>query len=1178
METTFETLDGNEAVARIAYKLNEIIIIYPITPASPIGEWSDIYAADNQPNLWGDKPEVIEMQSEGGVAGAVHGSLQGGALTTTFTASQGLLLMLPDMYKIAGELTPAVFHVAARSIASQALSIFGDHSDVMAVRQSGFALLASSSVQEVHDFALIAQAASLRSRIPFVHFFDGFRTSHEIAKIALLDDETMKAMLDDTLIDAHRKRALSPDHPAIRGTSQNPDVFFQGRESVNAFYELTPQIVAEQFEHFSTLTGRTYRPFDYTGDPQAENIIIIMGSGAQTAMETVKHLQASQAKVGVVVVRLFRPFSPKYLFEVLPQSARSIAVLDRTKEPGSLGEPLYEDIVTGLNEAKFSGTWRADLPRVIGGRYGLSSKELTPAMIKTLFDELEKAQPKNHFTLGIYDDVTHTSLQWDPSYVLHNPDIYEAIFFGLGSDGTVGANKNSIKIIGEHTSSYAQGYFVYDSKKSGSMTVSHLRFGPQPIQKSYLIEEADFVACHQTVFMEKFDILKHAKQGAIFLLNSPFGSEETWQRMPRVIQEEIISKKLQFYTVNAYKVAKELGLDRRINTIMQSCFFAICDVIDHDTSLAYMEHFIEKSYAKRGAAVIQNNIRAIHKAREALQRFHYPQTAHSHIELMRPHLEEAGDFVQTVTAQLLAGEGDLIPVSQIPADGTWPTATTQFEKRMIAQEIPVWEPDLCTQCNNCVAICPHAVIRSKVYDQQILNSAPETFKSTHVHAKKFEATEQFTIQIAPQDCTGCALCTQVCPVHDESGQRAINMHDVHPIMEAEIANWDFFRSLPEVERTRLDPTKLKEAQLMQPLFEFSGACPGCGETPYIKLATQLFGERMLVANATGCSSIYGGNLPTTPWSTNAQGLGPAWSNSLFEDNAEFGLGFRLSVDKQTQRAKHLLTEHQGVSDSLKEALLSNNQNDEAAIAKQREHLQELKESLHNLDDTASRHLLDACDYLVRKSVWIIGGDGWAYDIGFGGLDHILSSGKNVNILVLDTQVYSNTGGQQSKATPLGATAKFAAKGKEHRPKDLAKIALSYEDVYVARVAMGANPTQTLKAMNEAESYEGVSIIIAYSHCIAHGYDLQFGARQQTLAVNSGLWPLFRYDPRKIAQGEQPYHLDSKAQTHPAEEYLKQERRFTAIHESNPQREADFVKQVQNFAQEQFSYYEALQKR
>jgi len=1174
------TIDGNEAVARVAYKTNEIIAIYPITPASPMGELSDIYALHKEKNIFATVPDVMEMQSEGGASGTVHGALQSGALATTFTASQGLLLMIPNMNKIAGELTPTVFHVAARSLAAQALSIFGDHTDVMSVRQTGFAMLASNSVQEAHDFALIAQSATLKSRIPFLHFFDGFRTSHEVNKIELIDEAVMKAMIDDELVKEHRKRALTPDNPFIRGTSQNPDVYFQGRESVNSFYDKTPAIVQEAMERFAALTKRHYRLFDYAGVEDAERIIVIMGSGAETVEESVNYLNTLGEKTGVIKVRLYRPFSIKYLIEVLPETTKAIAVLDRTKEPGSLGEPLYLDVVSALSEAKEEGLLHIEIPYIIGGRYGLSSKEFTPGMVKAVFDELKKERPKTHFTIGIHDDVTRTSLAWDSSFVIPDEKVFQSIFFGLGSDGTVGANKNSIKIIGSETDNYAQGYFVYDSKKSGSMTISHLRFGPAPIHSTYLIDKADFVACHQSVFMEKFDILQHAKQGALFILNSPFDKEHVWRRMPRVIQEEIIEKEIRFYVIDAYKVAKESGLGRRINTVMQTCFFKLSGILPEDEAIKQIKISIQKSYGKKSDEIVALNFNAVDNTLTHLYEVDVPKTAESTLDLERSVKGKLTEFVSNVTAHLIEGRGDELAVSKIPADGTWPSGTTQYEKRNIAQDVPVWDPEACIQCNKCVLVCPHAVIRSKVIDESTLDDAADIFKSIKAKGKSFSEEERFTIQVAVEDCTGCSLCVEVCPGRSKTDPalKAINMRPKLPLLEEGIKNWDYFLTLPEYARSKLDHTKVKESQFLQPLFEFSGACPGCGETPYIKLATQLFGDRMIVANATGCSSIYGGNLPTTPWTKNSEGRGPAWSNSLFEDNAEFGLGFRLTIDKHEVQAKELMRKLSSKIDTeLLESIVNADQHDEPAIFEQRERVEQLKGLLEKIQSDDAEHLLTLADYLVKKSVWIIGGDGWAYDIGYGGLDHVLASGKNVNILVLDTQVYSNTGGQQSKATPTGAVAKFAAGGKRQLPKDLAMMAVAYGDVYVARVAMGASDTQTLKAFIEAERYDGPSLIIAYSHCIAHGYDLKHGMAQQKKAVECGLWPTFRYNPELERSGENPMKLDYKGPKIPVKEYMYNETRFKMVEKMNSEDAVHFLETATFHANEMYKRYSNLSK-
>ncbi|RME89388.1 MAG: pyruvate:ferredoxin (flavodoxin) oxidoreductase [Anaerolineae bacterium] len=1175
MQPKMITIDGNEATASVAYRLNEVIAIYPITPSSPMGEFADEWAAKKKPNLWGTVPTVVEMQSEGGAAGAVHGALQAGALTTTFTASQGLLLMIPNMYKIAGELTSAVFHVASRSVAAQALSIFGDHSDVMATRQTGFALLSSGSVQEAHDFAAIAQAATLKSRVPFLHFFDGFRTSHEINKIVPLSDDDLRALIDEELIRQHRARALSPDHPFIRGTAQNPDVFFQARETVNPYYAACPGIVQETMDAFAKLTGRSYHLFDYSGHPEAERVLVLMGSGGETAEATVKHLAKAGEKVGAIRVRLYRPFSAEHFVAALPETVRAIAVLDRTKEPGSAGEPLYLDVVNALVE-----NGRTDVT-VIGGRYGLSSKEFTPAMVKGVLDELKKAKPKNHFTIGIYDDVTHTSLEYDPSFSIEDPETVRCVFFGLGSDGTVGANKNSIKIIGEETDNYAQGYFVYDSRKAGQMTTSHLRFGPKPIQAPYLIEkgQANFVACHQFSFLERFDMLKYARPGAVFLLNSLYGPDEVWDHLPREVQEDILEKKLKFYVINAYDVAEKTGMGRRINTIMQTCFFAISGILPREQAIAEIKKAIQKTYGKRGEAVVQKNFQAVDMALEHLHEVNVPDKVTSTLHRRPPVPPEAPEFVRNVLGKMIAFNGDSVPVSALPADGTYPSGTTQWEKRNLALEIPVWEPDLCIQCGKCVFVCPHAVIRQKVYDPALLKDAPATFKHTDAKFKEFPGMA-YTIQVSPEDCTGCTLCVDACPAKDKSqvGRKALNMAPQPPLRKQEAENWAFFLSLPDVDRTKVKPSTIKNSQLLRPLFEFSGACAGCGETPYLKLISQLFGDRAIIANATGCSSIYGGNLPTTPWAVDSHGRGPAWSNSLFEDNAEFGLGMRLTLDKQNEYARELLQDEairRIIGDDLAQALLEADQSDEAGIQAQRERVAQLKEKLAGKDDPRVRELLSVADSLVRKSVWIVGGDGWAYDIGYGGLDHVLASGRNVNVLVMDTQVYSNTGGQSSKATPRAAVAKFSAKGKDLPRKDLGLMAMSYGYVYVAQVALGANDAHTLKAFLEAEAYEGPSLIIAYSHCIAHGFDMARGLQQQKLAVQSGAWPLFRYNPALAAEGKNPLIIDSKAPTIPVSEYAYNETRFKMLVQTDEQRAEQLIKLAQQDAQSRWNLYKQM---
>lgn len=1166
------TIDGNEAAAYVAHKVNEVIAIYPITPSSPMGEWSDQWSSEHQPNIWGTIPTVVEMQSEGGAAGALHGALQAGALGTTFTSSQGLLLMIPNMYKIAGELTPAVIHVAARAIAAHALSIFGDHQDAMAVRATGFALLASNSVQEVMDFALISQAATLESRIPFLHFFDGFRTSHEVAKVEQLSLDDMRAMIDDDLVRAHRARALSPDRPVLRGTAQNPDVYFQARETVNPFYLACPTIVQNVMDRFASLTGRAYKLFDYVGAPDAERVIVLMGSGAEAAQETVEYLAARGEKVGLLKVRLYRPFSVEHFVNALPASVRKIAVLDRTKEPGCIGEPLYLDVITALQETR-----RTPRPDVIGGRYGLSSKEFTPAMIQGVFQELQKDLPKNHFTVGIVDDVTHTSLPFDASFCTEDPATVRCLFYGLGADGTVGANKNSIKIIGEDTDNYAQGYFVYDSKKSGSSTVSHLRFGPQPIRSSYLIDHATFVACHQFTLMEKLDVLRYAEPGAVFLLNSPYGADEVWDRIPRKVQQQIVDKKLKFFVIDGYQVAKEAGMGQRINTIMQTCFFAISGVLPREEAIAKIKKSIEKTYGKRGEVVVQKNFAAVDAALSHLHEVAVPAEATSTIQLPPIISPKAPGFVQRVLGEIIAGNGDNLPVSAFPIDGTFPTATAQWEKRNIALDVPVWDEKLCIQCGKCVMVCPHACIRSKIYEPRVLLDAPAAFKSAAPHWKELK-DKRYTLQTAVEDCTGCQLCVQVCPVKDKSNvkRKALNMEAQIPLREVERANWDFFINIPDYDRTKVAMAQVKENQLLQPLFEFSGACSGCGETPYLSLMTRLFGDRALIANATGCSSIYGGNLPTTPYCSNSEGRGPSWSNSLFEDNAEFGMGMRLSVDLQNQLARELVMKMEPlIGPALAAGLLEADQKLEAGIIEQRSRVAELKARLQGIESTDAKNLLAVADALVKKSVWIVGGDGWAYDIGYGGLDHVMSSGKNVNILVLDTEVYSNTGGQMSKATPRGAVAKFAAGGKPAAKKDLGAMAMMYGNVYVAHIAMGSNDTQTIKAFMEAEAWDGPSIIIAYSHCIAHGYDMMYGLDQQKLAVNSGHWPLWRYNPALAAEGKNPFKLDSKAPSVALDKYIYNETRYTMLVHSDPDAAKRLLGEAQHDVTDRWKFYEQL---
>ncbi|HEY8346633.1 MAG TPA: pyruvate:ferredoxin (flavodoxin) oxidoreductase [Symbiobacteriaceae bacterium] len=1172
------TIDGNEAAAHVAYKTNEVIAIYPITPSSPMGEHADAWAAAGKTNIWGTVPRVQELQSEGGAAGAIHGALQTGALATTFTASQGLLLMIPNMYKIAGELTSTVFHIACRAVATQGLSIFGDHSDVMAARATGWAMLFASSVQEVMDFALIAQASTLKARVPFLHCFDGFRTSHEIMKIEMLPDEVIRALIDDELVRQHRLRGLNPDRPFMRGTAQNPDVYFQARETVNPYYLATPAIVQSYMDQLAKLTGRQYHLFDYYGAPDAERIIILMGSGAETACETVDYLNARGEKVGVVKVRLFRPFSADHLLAVVPSTVKAVAVLDRTKEPGSAGEPLYLDVVSAFNEAYAAGKLpMATLPRIVGGRYGLGSKEFTPAMVKAVFDNLASDHPKNHFTVGIIDDVTHTSLPVDPNFHIESPDVVRCMFWGLGSDGTVGANKNSIKIIGEETDNYAQGYFVYDSKKSGGITISHLRFGPRPIRSTYQIQRANFVAVHQFVFLEQYPVLDAAEEGATVLINSPYPVDEVWDHLPEPVQRQIIDKKLQVYVIDADNVARETGMGRRINTIMQTCFFAISGILPREEAIAKIKEAIRKTYSKRGEQVVQQNFAAVDAALAHLHRLNVPGQVTSTKGLRPPVPPEAPEFVQKVTAEMIAGRGDLLPVSALPADGTYPTGTTKWEKRNIGLEVPVWDPEVCIQCGKCVMVCPHAVIRAKVVDPADLAGAPEGFKHTKARWREFPDKE-YILQVSVEDCTGCSLCVEVCPAKNkkEPGRKAINMEPQLPLREIGRRHWEFFLTLPEITEAQIKFDNVKNIQLAEPLFEFSGACAGCGETPYLRLLTQLFGDRLVVANATGCSSIYGGNLPTTPWAQNKYGRGPAWSNSLFEDNAEFGLGMRLSIDKQTAYAKELLQAlRDEIGADLVDALLSADQSTYEGIEAQRQRVAELKRRLEGNDSPKARDLLAVADMLVRKSVWIVGGDGWAYDIGFGGLDHVLASGANVNVLVLDTEVYSNTGGQASKATPKGAVAKFAASGKAGTKKDLGAIAMTYGHIYVAQVAMGANDAQVIRAFREAESYDGPSLIIAYCHCIAHGYDMAKGMLQQKLAVDSGHWPLYRYDPRLKAQGKNPLQLDSPGPKIPLKDYIYNETRYRILAKADPEAAAQLLAEAEEEIRARWEWYRKM---
>ncbi|MBD2509278.1 pyruvate:ferredoxin (flavodoxin) oxidoreductase [Nostoc muscorum FACHB-395] len=1201
MNKTFATIDGNEAVARVAYKLNEVIAIYPITPSSAMGEWADAWSAEGRPNLWGTIPSVVQMQSEGGAAGAVHGALQTGSLSTTFTASQGLLLMIPNFYKIAGELTSAVVHVAARSLATHALSIFGDHSDVMAARATGFALLCSASVQESQDFALIAHAATLETRVSFMHFFDGFRTSHEVQKVKLLADNDLRSLIHDHLILAHRSRALTPDRPVLRGTAQNPDVYFQGREGANLYYKACPEIVQRIMDQFGERTGRHYQIYEYYGANDAERVIVLMGSGCETVHETVDYLNARGEKLGVVKVRLYRPFDVQRFVAALPNSVKAIAVLDRTKEAGSAGEPLYLDVVAAIHEAwgdkRAGGGGEAgeaggenifSYPKIIGGRYGLSSKEFTPAMVKGIFDNLTEAKPKNHFTIGINDDVTYTSLNFDPNFSTESDNVVRAMFYGLGSDGTVGANKNSIKIIGEETDNYAQGYFVFDSKKSGSMTVSHLRFGKEPIRSTYLIDQANFIGCHHWGFLERIDILKAAIPGAILLLNSPYNADKVWENLPLKVQQQIIDKHLKLYVINASQVARESGMGGRINTIMQVCFFALAGVLPQEEAIAKIKQAIEKTYGKKGPEVVRMNLQAVDNTLDNLHKVDVPQTIkNQQSTINNPRLlDSAPEFVQEVLGKIMVWEGDDLPVSTLPVDGTFPVGTAKWEKRNVAEEIPVWEPDVCVQCGKCVMVCPHSAIRAKAYQADELVNAPGTFKSTGAKDKDF-ANQKFTIQVAPEDCTGCTICVNICPAKDKSEplRKAINMAQQLPLQEQERKNWDFFLSLPNPDRRSLKLNQIRQQQLQEPLFEFSGACAGCGETPYLKLLTQLFGDRAVIANATGCSSIYGGNLPTTPWTTNAQGRGPAWSNNLFEDNAEFGFGFRLSLDKQAEFAAELLQQlGSEIDENLVYSILKAEQKSEADIWEQRERIELLQQKLDEIVTfdpnfkSKIQNLKSLADYLVRKSVWIVGGDGWAYDIDFGGIDHVIASGRNVNILVMDTEVYSNTGGQSSKATPRAAVAKYAASGKPGGKKDLGMIAMTYGNVYVASVALGARDEHTLKAFLEAEAYDGPSIIIAYSHCIAHGINMTTGMNHQKTLVESGRWLLYRHNPELLKQGKNPLQLDMRSPTQSVEHSMYQENRFKMLTKSKPDVAKNLLEQAQAEVDARWQMYQYLAKR
>ncbi|NTW84317.1 MAG: pyruvate:ferredoxin (flavodoxin) oxidoreductase [Chlorobiaceae bacterium] len=1177
--TTFKTMEGNEALAHVSYRTSEVICIYPITPASPMGEYSDAWAAQGKKNIWGTVPKVDELQSEAGAAAAVHGSLQTGALTTTFTAAQGLLLMIPNMYKIAGELSPCVIHVSARSLACQALSIFGDHGDVMSVRGTGFALLASASVQEVMDMGLISAVATLESRIPFLHFFDGFRTSHEVSKIEVLPDEVIREMMKDELVIAHRNRRMTPDAPVLRGTSQNPDVYFQGRETVNSYYTACPDITEQVMERFGQLTGRHYKLYQYYGAPDAERVIVLMGSGVETVRETVEHLNRQGEKVGVINARLFRPFDITRFVEAFPKTMKSVSVLDRIKEPGSAGEPLYLDTVNALLEGFQNGLIKA-MPSITGGRYGLSSKEFTPAMVKAIFENMAAEKPKNHFTIGINDDVTGTSLEFDHTFSIEPDEIFRALFYGLGSDGTVGANKNTIKIIGENTDNYAQGYFVYDSKKAGSITTSHLRFGPHQIHSTYLITEAQFIGCHHWTFLEMVDLLKNLKKGGTLLVNSHYGSEELWKKLPRNVQEHLITKEAKLYTIDALKVAQASGMGQRINTIMQACFFAISGVLPREEAIEKIKQSIRETYGKKGDEVVNQNIKAVDDTLSNLHQVTIGAVATSKKEMRACIVGEASEFVCNVLAKVIAGEGDSLPVSDFPADGTYPTGTAKFEKRNLAENIPVWEPDLCIQCAKCTLVCPHASIRAKVYESNYLANAQHTFKSIPAKGSNWEGMK-YTIQVAPEDCTGCELCAHVCPSRDKNNpeRKALNMSLQQPLRETEVDNWNYFLNIPDFDRTRINPRLIKEQQLQVPLFEFSGACSGCGETPYIKMLTQLFGDRLVIGNATGCSSIYGGNLPTTPYTTNTDGRGPTWSNSLFEDTAEFALGFRVSIDKQREYARELLKKmSMEISDTLTAEILEASENSEPEIFEQRKRVAMLKDRIRQLDTPDAKNLLSIADMLVKKSVWGVGGDGWAYDIGYGGVDHVTASDKNVNLLVLDTEVYSNTGGQASKATPKAAVAKFAMAGRTATKKDLGMISMSYGNAYVASVAFGARDEQTLKAFLEAEAYNGPSIIIAYSHCIAHGINMSNALENQKAAVDSGHWILYRYNPERLKEGKNPLILDSKKPKIPIAQFLNMENRFRMLKKSHPALAEEYFKAIQKEVDARWAHYEYLAAR
>ncbi len=1185
MKREMVPMDGNTAAAYVAHATNEVIAIYPITPSSSMGELSDEWSAKGRKNIWGSVPSVTEMQSEAGASGAVHGALTTGALTTTFTASQGLLLMIPNMYKIAGELCPTVFHVSARSVACQALSIFGDHSDVMAVRATGFGLISSCSIQEIMDFALIAQAASIKSRIPFVHFFDGFRSSHEIQKIEQLGYDDMRKMIDDRYVIEHRMRGLNPENPRIRGTAQNPDVFFTARETVNKYYNAAPQIVQDYMDRFAELTHRQYRLFDYVGAPDADRVAVLMGTGAEAMEEVVLCEKAKGEKVGILKVRLFRPFSTRDFIGALPKSVKAVAVLDRTKEPGSIGEPLYMDVRTAVGEAMSDGYAPfKEYPVIVGGRYGLGSAEFNAGMAKSVLDNLKEKTPKNHFTVGIHDDVTFTNLPWDENYSSEPKNAHRALFYGLGADGTVSANKNSIKIIGDSTDNYAQGYFVYDSKKAGAVTVSHLRFGQDKIRSTYLVSKANFLACHKFTFLEKYDMLSKLENGGIFLLNAPYGKDEVWDNIPVEVQEQILKKKIRFYVINAVKIAQELGLGARINTIMQTAFFIIPGVLPKEEAVKLIKNAIIKTYGKKGQNIVDMNMKAVDTAVKSVEEVKYPDKVTSKLHMKPPVPEDAPEFVRNVTGEIIAGRGDVIPVSLLPDDGTYITGTTVYEKRNIADEVPVWHPELCIQCGQCSFVCPHATIRIKFYDPGLLENAPSAFKSINGRAKKMKALK-CTVQVAPEDCTGCNVCANICPgIKRVNGQKtkekALMMEPQIPLRKQEARNWDFFLDLPDSDPSLMARTTILGSQLLPTMFEFSGACAGCGETPYVKLVSQLFGDRATIGNATGCSSIYGGNLPTTPYTTRKDGRGPVWSNSLFEDAAEFSFVMRLTSDKLGEHARELMNKiikegNSGVDKALLNELLEADQTTQEGIEAQRKRVDKLKAALIGQDKNELKLLLSLGDYLIKRSVWMFGGDGWAYDIGYGGLDHVLASGKDINALVLDTEVYSNTGGQMSKSTPLGAIAKFAEAGKPVSKKDLGMMAMTYGNAYVAQVAMGYNMNQTVKAFNEADAYNGPSLIIAYSHCIAHGIDISDGLEEQKRAVESGAWVLYRYNPELTAEGKNPLILDSKEPNLDIADYMYNENRFRSLKQTNPDSAYTYLKKAQQDAKRRYRMYKHL---